>query len=100
LSSALARNSPLSSGKIESAKAQRMSHPLYRPDPAPSDFVAFDYLKEKLSGTSFTQSDDLVFAIRQIFSEIPEMALKNVFTNWITRLSWVITKGDKYYTKL
>jgi hypothetical protein len=24
----------------------------------------------------------------QIFSEIPEMGLKNVFTDWITRLSW------------
>jgi hypothetical protein len=48
---------------------------------APKDFFLFGFLKEKLGGTSFMTSDDLIFATRQIFSEIPEIVLKNVFTN-------------------
>jgi transposase len=85
--------------KIESTKAQRVPHPYYHPDRAPSDFFLFGYMKEKLRGTLFTARDDLIFARQHIFSEIPEMILKNVFTNWITRLSWVMMKSGKYYTK-
>jgi hypothetical protein len=58
------------------------------PDLAASDFFPFVYLEEKLRGTSFTTSDDLIFAIRQIFCGILEIVLKNVFTNWTRRLSW------------
>jgi transposase len=99
LDNALARNSRRASEEIESPKAQRLLHPPYSPDRAPSDFVLFGYLKEKLRGTSFTTSNDLIFAIGQLFSEIPEIELKNVFTNWITRLSWVMRKGGEYDTK-
>jgi hypothetical protein len=99
LDNALDCDSRLSSEKIESAKAQRVLHLHYNPGRAPSNFFLFSYMKEKLRGTSFTARDDLIFAIWHIFSEIPEMVLKNVFTNWITRLSWVKTKSGKYYTK-
>jgi hypothetical protein len=87
LDSASDHNLRLSSEKIESTKAQRVPHPYYHPDRAPSDFFLFGYMKEKLRRTSFIVRDDLIFAIRHIFSEIREMVLKNVFTNWITRLS-------------
>jgi hypothetical protein len=76
-----------------------VSHPNYHPDQRPSDFFLFRYLKEKLRGTSFTTSDDLIFGMRQVFSEIPEMALKNVFINWITTLSRVMKKGSEYDTR-
>jgi hypothetical protein len=62
-------------------------HPFHDPDPTPSGFFLFDFLKENFRRTFFTMSDDLIFVIRQIFSEIPEMALEHVLTNWITRLS-------------
>jgi hypothetical protein len=78
---ASAHNSRLFSEKIESAKAERVSHPPYSQDPARSDFFLFGHLKEKLRGTSFTTSDDFSFAIRQIFSQILEMGVKNGFTN-------------------
>jgi hypothetical protein len=64
-----ALNSRLSSEKIESAKAQRWPHPPYGSDPAPSDFFLFGYLKEKLCGTSFTTSEDQIFAIWPFFLE-------------------------------
>jgi hypothetical protein len=76
-----------------------MPHSLYRPGLAPSSFFPFGYLKGKLRGTLFTMSNDLIFAGWQIFFEITEIILENVFTNWITRLFWVMKKGDKYYTK-
>jgi hypothetical protein len=58
----------------------------YGPDLAPSDFFLCRYQKEKLGEASFTASDDLILEIRQIFSDIPEIVLKNVFPNCITRL--------------
>jgi hypothetical protein len=69
-----------------------------RPGLTPNDFF-FGYLKEKLHGISFTTSDDLPFAIWHIFSEIPEMVLKNVLTNWIARLSCVREKRGESYSK-
>jgi hypothetical protein len=62
-------------------------HPPYRPDLAVTDFVVFGYLKGKLRGTSFMTNNYLILAIGPIFSEIPEMVLKKMFTNWITKLS-------------
>jgi hypothetical protein len=60
----------------------------------------FLWLSErKLRDTSFTPRDDLIFAIWQIFSEILEMRLKNLFRNWIMRLYWVMKQGDEYSTK-
>jgi hypothetical protein len=58
-----------------------MPYSLRSPDLAPKDFFLFGFLKEKLGGTSFTTSDDPIFVTRQIFSEIPEIGLKNVLIN-------------------
>jgi hypothetical protein len=84
-----------------SRKSRKSAAPIWSPrhDLAPSDSFFFVYLKEKLCGTSFTTNDDLIFAIRQIFSESPEMEVKNVLPNWITRLSWMKKKGGGYCTK-
>jgi hypothetical protein len=85
--------------KSEFATAQRVSHPLYGPDGAPSDFFLFGPLKEEFLGISLTWGDDFIFAIQQIFDEIPEITLKNVFTNWIRRVSWVMKKDGEDYAK-
>jgi hypothetical protein len=73
-----------------------VSHPRDSPDWAPSYFF-FDYLTEKRRGRSFTASGDLIFVIKQVFSEISKIGLRNVFTNWITRLSCVMKNGGKSY---
>jgi hypothetical protein len=67
-----------------------VSYPLHSSGPAPTDFFLFGYLKEKLRGTSFITSDDRIFAIRQIFSEIPELVLKSV-----QKLDHEIALGDE-----
>jgi hypothetical protein len=74
-------------------------YPPYGPDPAPNPFFLFGYLKEKLCGAWFTPRDDRISAIRQIFFEIPEMGVKNVFTNGITILCWVMKKGGENDTQ-
>jgi hypothetical protein len=81
LGNATVQNSPLYSGKIESAKVPRVHHPHYSPDPAPRNFFLFGYAKENIRITSFTMNGDRVFAIRHIFSELLEMVLKNGFAN-------------------
>jgi histone-lysine N-methyltransferase SETMAR len=96
LDNAPVHNSRLSSEKIESTNPQRMPHPPYGPDRVPSDFFLFSYLRETLRRRSFSTSDDLIFAIRPIFSEIPEMGLKDVLTNWIAPLAWVMKKSGEY----
>jgi hypothetical protein len=81
-----AQNSRLYSEKIKFTKAQRVPHPPDVPDLASMDFFLFRYLAEKLQGTSFTWSDDLIWAAEQIFFELLKIGLSNVFPNWITRL--------------
>jgi hypothetical protein len=100
LDNARAHDSRLSPETIKFPKAKRAAHPRYGPDLVPSDFFLFGYLKEKHDGTSFTPRGDLIFAIRQILSEMPEMELKNVFTNCVTKLSWVTKKGGEYRTSI
>jgi hypothetical protein len=46
----------------------------------------------KLQGALSPTSDDLIFARRQIFSEIPETALKNVPTRRIKRHFWAMER--------
>jgi hypothetical protein len=99
LDNALAHDRPLSPEKIECAKAQRVPHRHYGPGWAPNGFFIFGDLKEKLRRTSLTASDDRIFATGQIFCEIPEIVLKNLLANLITRLSWVMKKGGEYYIK-
>jgi hypothetical protein len=74
-------------------------HLIARPDLALGDFFLFGYLKEKLCGASLTMSNDLIFSIWPILSEISEMAPKNVLTNRITRQPWARRKGNEYCTK-
>jgi hypothetical protein len=79
--------------------SQRVPHRSDCPDRAPSGFFLYGYLNGKLRGTLFTASDDLIFATGVMFSEIPEMVRKNVFTNSIMRSSCVMKKHGEYYTK-
>jgi hypothetical protein len=67
LHNAPAHNSRLYSEMIESAKTQRVPHPLYSPNETPRNFFLFGYLKVKHRGISFSTIDDLIFAISQIF---------------------------------
>jgi hypothetical protein len=66
---------------------------------ARSDFFLFGYLKEKFCRASFSTSGAFAFPTWRMVSEIPEMGVTNVFTNWITRLFWMMKKDGKYAAK-
>jgi hypothetical protein len=57
------------------------SHPAFSPDPAPSLFL-FGALKGQLSGRILKSPDELVEAIREIASAIPQTTLEKVFFEW------------------
>jgi histone-lysine N-methyltransferase SETMAR len=64
---------------IRASKAERLPHPAYSPDLAPSDFFLFEDLKEKLTDYNRGPWEQLKEAIIEIFNEIPEDALVSVF---------------------
>jgi hypothetical protein len=84
---------------IRASKAERLPHPAYSPDLAPSDFVLFGYLKEQLTDYDCTTRDELKQAIIEIFNGIADDVLVSVFASWMTRLRWVIEHHGEYYCK-
>jgi len=90
-------NAKISVEALESIKAKRVEHPPYSPDLAPSDFFLFGVLKEKLSGSSFSSSEDLISKIRGKFAQLDKEMLHRVYFNWIERLEWVVENSGEYY---
>jgi histone-lysine N-methyltransferase SETMAR len=73
---------------IQSARAERLSHPPYSPGLAPSDSFLFGYIKEELTDYDFRKREELKSAIIKIFNEIADDILINVFHSWLKRLKW------------
>ena len=74
----------------------KVPHPPYSPDIAPSDFFLFGYTKDKLQGCSFNTREELLDAIRQIWDEIQKETLREVFLEWEKRLQKVIDTDGNY----
>jgi histone-lysine N-methyltransferase SETMAR len=71
-------------------------HPPYSLDIAPSDFFLFSYLKDGLVGTSYPDQEILIFAVHQIFTDIPIEMMCCVFDNWIRRLHECVARAGEY----
>ena len=74
----------------------RMVHPPYSPDLAPSDFFLFGYLKTMLEGHFFESEDDLFNKVVEILRSIPTDTLKRVYYEWMNRLQKCIDSGGEY----
>ena len=48
---------------LETQKFKVLSHPPYKPDLSPSDFLSFPHLKRDLNGTHFTSDDEVKQAV-------------------------------------
>ena len=57
---------------LETLKFEVLSHLLYSPDLAPSDFHFFPHLKRDLKGTHFTSYDEVKQAVMWIKQITPE----------------------------
>jgi histone-lysine N-methyltransferase SETMAR len=97
LDNARPHNSKRSTECLRTTKINRIPHPSYSPDIAPSDFFRFDYVKEKLTEYDIPDRERLKFAITHIFSQIGQETLITVFGTWIKRLKWVIKHEGEYF---
>jgi hypothetical protein len=50
---------------------KRAPHPPDSPDPAPSDFSLFGYVKYQLQGHEFTEGAELISAVSEFLNQIP-----------------------------
>jgi transposase len=97
-------NSPTHKSKVVRAKLSQISmhlapHPPYSYKLAPSDFVCFGYLKEKMLGLEFDSAENLLHWIRAGFERIPRAVLEDVFASWINRVEkWIQCEGY-YFSK-
>jgi hypothetical protein len=72
-------------------------HPPHSPDLAPSDFLLFDYVKERLNGMEFRSSEELFDAIREVVTGIESESLTAVFEHWMEGMEWVSKNNGDYY---
>jgi hypothetical protein len=75
----------------------RVPQPPYSLDVAPSDFVLFVFLKERLDGTTFSKETDLILAVRPILTQISLPTIAAVMDNWIHCLHRVIELDGDYF---
>jgi hypothetical protein len=73
------------------------SHPPYSPDPVPSDFFLFGYLKEKTVGLEFASPEALLAWINAEFERISRETLEEVFECCIIRVQKWIEYQDDYF---
>jgi hypothetical protein len=78
-------------------KIQRIFHPAYSPDLAPSDFFLFGRLKRKLTEYEISDRQRLESAIIYIFDGIGQKTFIAVFETWINRLERVIEREGAYF---
>jgi hypothetical protein len=79
-----------SQAALTPTKARRIPAPVYSPDLSPTDIFLFRMLKERMSGTSYSSSDEVISAISELIASLPKDQLVSVYKNWMNRLNWVI----------
>lgn len=83
--------------KLAELKLTKLPQPPYSPDLSPSDFYLFGYLKSRLAGSTFPNTEALLARLREIFASIEQKVLDSVYEEWKIRLSRVIELGGEYY---
>jgi hypothetical protein len=67
------------------------------PDFAPSDFLLFGYLKERILGLEFESPEALLVWINAEFERMPRGTLEEVFKCWIIRVQNCIEFQGDYF---
>jgi histone-lysine N-methyltransferase SETMAR len=88
--------SKMSIEKIEELGFILVLHPPYSPDPAPSDFFLFGYLKQHLEGKHFTRKDQVIAAVKEVVNKIPLQTFQNMMHSCQYRLRRYIQLGGEY----
>jgi hypothetical protein len=90
-------NSKAAIQKIASLRLKIATHPLYSPDFAPSDFVLFGYIKQKIAGQEFMSADDLLEAIREALGHLSRPVIESVFYEWMMRFQRYLDYHNSYF---
>jgi histone-lysine N-methyltransferase SETMAR len=85
--------------KIASLRLKIANHPPYSPDLAQSDFLLFEYIKQKIAGQEFVSADGLLKAIREAFGHFSRPVLESVFDEWLMSLQRCINYQGSYFLK-
>jgi hypothetical protein len=99
LDNARLHNDRKSEAILTATKARRIPASTYSPDLSPSDFFLFGMLEERMSGTSFSPSDELISAISELIASFPKDQLGTIYKNWMKRLNWAIKHWREYHRK-
>jgi hypothetical protein len=83
--------------EFENLKLDRVDHPLYSRNLSPCDFWLFGMLKQKIADRVFDMTEEILMAIRKVWSEVTFEDLQSVFFDWIQRVEYVIEHEGEYY---
>jgi hypothetical protein len=83
--------------ELENLKLDRVDHPPYSRDLIPCDFWLFGMLKQKVQDRVFDTIEEILMAIRKIWSEMTFEDFQSVFFDWIQQVEYVIEHEWEYY---
>jgi hypothetical protein len=75
-----------------------MPHPLYSPDPAPSDFYLFPTLKEKVERIQLADEDQFFEPLQGVVGSLDQPELNTLFQAWMRRVQEV-SEGNGDYVR-
>ncbi|UYV71458.1 hypothetical protein LAZ67_8003324 [Cordylochernes scorpioides] len=76
-----------------------VSHPLYSPDVAPSDFPFFPEWKKNLGGTQFQDDDELEEAVLGFLRGQEAEFFDSGFHKWVSRMQKCVERNGEYVEK-
>jgi hypothetical protein len=82
--------------RMEELRLKRITHPLFNPDIAPSDFFLFGWLKGELSSRQVSEINGLFEIVDEILSTLAPNTIARVFGNGIERLTQIIHTNRDY----
>jgi hypothetical protein len=83
--------------ELENLKLVRVAHPLYSPYLSPCEFWLFGMLKQKTQDRVFDATEEILTAIRNVWSEVTFEDLQSVFFDWIQRVGYAFGHEVEYY---
>jgi hypothetical protein len=82
--------------ELENLNLVRVAHPPYSRHLSPYDFRLFAMLKQNIQDRLFDTTEEIMMAIRKVWSEVTFEDLQSVFFNWIQRVEYVIEHEAEY----
>ncbi|KAA6366131.1 MAG: putative Mariner Mos1 transposase [Streblomastix strix] len=91
-----AHNANITKEYIQNSIFERVDHPPYSPDLAPSDFWLFGEMKGRMRGRTFETQDQLADFCTEFVEKQDEQKLSSVFEDWSNRCLKVIDRNGEY----